>query len=57
MWGGRIRGTIRIGPLTLHDPEVSFLGDIANIGLPLIRQVTLVLDPAGKRSWVLPARP
>ncbi|WP_066711708.1 MULTISPECIES: aspartyl protease family protein [Sphingomonas] len=57
VWGGRIRGTIRIGPLTLHDPEVSFLGDIANIGLPLIRQVTLVLDPAGKRSWVLPARP
>lgn len=55
VYGGRIRGTIRIGPLTLENPEVTFLGDLANIGLPIIRQVTLVLDPAEKRNWVLGA--
>jgi hypothetical protein len=53
VWGGRIRGSIRIGPVVLENPNVTFLGDLANIGLPVIRQVTLVLDPAEKRSWVL----
>ena len=55
VFGGRIRGTIHIGPLTLENPEVTFLGDLANIGLPIIRQVTLVLDPAEKRNWVMAA--
>lgn len=54
VFGGRIKGRVRIGPVTLDDPEVSFLGDLANIGLPVIRQMTLVLDPANQRSWVLP---
>lgn len=55
VYGGKIRGTIRIGPVTLQDPDVTFLGDRANIGLPVIRQVTLVIDPAGNRNWTLPA--
>jgi len=55
VYGGRIRGTIHIGPLTLENPDVTFLGDLANIGLPIIRQVTLVLDPAEKRNWVIAA--
>jgi hypothetical protein len=55
VFGGRIRGTIHIGPLTLDNPDVTFLGDLANIGLPIIRQVTLVLDPAEKRNWVMAA--
>jgi hypothetical protein len=53
VYGGRIRGTIHIGPVTLENPEVTFLGELANIGLPVIRQVTLVIDPMEKRSWVL----
>jgi hypothetical protein len=53
VYGGRIRGTIRIGPITLDNQEVTFLGDLANIGLPIIRQVKLVLDPAQKRNWVM----
>ena len=53
VYGGRIRGTIRIGPVVLDNPDVTFLGDLANIGLPVIRQVTLVIDAAADRNWVL----
>lgn len=53
--GGRIKGTIKIGPLILNNPEVAFLGTITNIGLPIIRQITLVIDAAADRNWVLPA--
>ena len=53
VYGGRVRGTIRIGPVTLENPDVTFLGDLANIGLPVIRRVTLVIDPAADRNWVL----
>lgn len=55
VYGGRVRGTIKIGPVTLENPDVSFLGELANIGLPIIRQVTLVIDAAADRNWVLPA--
>jgi predicted aspartyl protease len=53
VYGGRIRGTIRVGPIELDNPEVTFLGDLANLGLPVIRQIVLVIDPAQKRNWVL----
>lgn len=55
VYGGRIRGTIKIGPVVLENPQVTFLGDLANIGLPVIRQVTLVIDPVADRNWVLPS--
>ena len=57
VYGGQIRGPVRIGPITLDNPHVTFLGDITNVGLPVIRRVTLLLDPAGKRSWLLPLAP
>ncbi|RZJ02280.1 MAG: hypothetical protein EON89_15615, partial [Brevundimonas sp.] len=53
VYGGQIRGVIRIGPVTLENPHVAFLGDLANIGLPVIRQITLVMDPEHDRSWVV----
>ncbi|WP_404373448.1 aspartyl protease family protein [Sphingomonas sp. MMS24-J45] len=58
-YGGQIKGTIKIGPVTLENPKVAFLGTLANIGLPIIRRVTLVIDPSADRNWVLPpgARP
>lgn len=55
VYGGRIRGKIRIGPIELVNPKVTFLGELANIGLPIIRQVTLVIDAGSQRNWVLPA--
>jgi hypothetical protein len=54
VYGGQIKGTIKIGPVTLENPDVSFLGNIANIGLPIIRQITLVIDAAADRAWVMP---
>ena len=54
VWGGELRGDVTIGPVVLHNPLIAFLGDRANIGLPVIRQLTLVIDPAAKRSWILP---
>ncbi len=53
VYGGRIKGTVRIGPVVLENPEVTFLGDIANIGLPIIRKLTLVIDAEADRNWVL----
>lgn len=53
VYGGRLRGCVQIGPVRLENPVVAFLGETTNIGLPVIRQLTLVLDPAGQRSWTL----
>lgn len=57
VWGGELRGDVTIGPVVLHNPQIAFLGSRANIGLPVIRQLTLVIDPSAKRSWVLPPVP
>ena len=56
--GGQIDGDVIIGPLTLHDPEVTFSseGEGANVGFPIASALTIVLDPAKKRSWVLDPR-
>jgi hypothetical protein len=51
--GGDVAGPVRIGPYTLRDPQVSFVDTVINIGFPTIRHLTIVLDPANKRSWVL----
>lgn len=58
VYGGQLDGDVQIGPLRLKDPQVSFIGAAgngpgANIGYKLMRQMTLVMDPAGQRSWVL----
>jgi predicted aspartyl protease len=53
VYGAQIRGVIRIGSVTLENPHVTFLGDLANIGLPVIRQITLVMDPENNLSWAL----
>ena len=51
--GGRIEGPVKIGPITLDSPDVVFLGDVANVGLPVIRRGRLLLDSANHRSWFL----
>jgi hypothetical protein len=53
VYRARLRGTVRIGPLTLDNPEVDFFGNDTIIGLPLLRQMRVVLDPEARRSWVL----
>jgi hypothetical protein len=53
---GRIRGTVRVGALTLENPEVRFMEglDRVNVGMLALRGVTVILDPAERRSWVVP---
>jgi predicted aspartyl protease len=53
--GATIRGTVRIGPLTLLNPNVVFLEGLQriNVGMGVLRGVTIVLDPAGRRSWLV----
>jgi hypothetical protein len=53
VYGARLRGTVRIGPVTLVDPDVEFFGNDTIVGLPILRQMIVVLDPEGRRSWVL----
>jgi len=54
---GRIRGIVRVGPLTLENPEARFIEGLqrVNVGMAVLRGSTLVLDPAERRSWLVPA--
>ena len=53
--GGELAGSLVVGSYELPGPDVTFFaqGSGANIGFPVIRHLTIVLDPANKRSWVL----
>ena len=50
-----IRGTVRIGPLTLSNLDVLFVEGqpMPNVGFRILKQLTVVLDPAERRDWVL----
>jgi len=52
----QLEGAIRIGPLTLQNPDITFVdgAEFANIGFPVLRNAVIVLDPEVHRSWVLP---
>jgi hypothetical protein len=51
--GGELAGSVEIGPYSLQDPDVAFFDTVINVGYPVIRKLTVVLDPANKRTWVL----
>lgn len=53
VYGARLRGTVRIGSLTLVNPDINFYGSDTVVGLPILRQMIVVLDPEARRSWVL----
>jgi hypothetical protein len=55
LFEGRIRGTVRVGPLTFENPEVRFMDGLnrVNVGMTALRGMTLVLDPAERRSWLV----
>lgn len=52
---GRIRGTVRIGPLVFENPEVRFMEGLqrVNVGMQALRGLTVVIDPAERRSWLV----
>lgn len=51
--GGQLAGSVDVGPYSVKDPSVAFFDTVINVGFPIIRKLTVVLDPANKRSWVL----
>lgn len=51
--GGELAGSVELGPYSVKDPAVAFFDTVINVGFPIIRQLTVVLDPANKRTWVL----
>ncbi|MGA9342723.1 MAG: aspartyl protease family protein [Rhodanobacteraceae bacterium] len=53
-----LNGVVHVGPLALTDPQVLFvegIPSIGNVGFQVLKNLTLVLDPQGQRSWLLPA--
>ena len=53
IFGGELAGSAEIGPYSLTAPAVAFFDTVINVGFPIIRNLTIVLDPANKRTWVL----
>ncbi|GAM97590.1 hypothetical protein U91I_01217 [alpha proteobacterium U9-1i] len=49
----QLRGQVRVGPLTLTDPEIGLIEGLPflNVGMGLLNQMTITLDPAERRIW------
>jgi Aspartyl protease len=49
----RLKGSLRIANVTLEQPEIRFMaGGRPNIGLPILRRLSVVYDHSGSRSWI-----
>ncbi len=56
LFRARLKGVVRIGPLTIKRPNILFIaGGQPNVGLPIARQLVVVFDPSEKRSWLIAA--
>ena len=53
VYGGRLTVPMTVGGMSVEHARVLFKKDgIPNIGLPLIRTGTMVLDPSAQRDWI-----
>ena len=51
-----LKGSMKIGDAVLDRPEIRFMaGGRPNVGLPILKKLTLVIDPSSQRDWVLSA--
>ncbi len=51
-----LKGALKIGGVTVDEPEIRFIaGGTPNVGLPILRKLTVVMDPSEGRDWVLSA--
>lgn len=49
----RLTGSLRIGDVIVVKPQIYFMdGGRPNIGLPVLRRITVVYDHGGSRSWI-----
>ena len=55
LMGARIQGQVRVGPVLLDSPRVVFMDGLprVNIGMGVLRNLRIVIDPAERRSWLL----
>lgn len=51
--GGTLDGEVKIGGLTLSGLDVIFVGLLPNVGLPILRRLKLLIDPAAQACWLL----
>jgi predicted aspartyl protease len=56
IYSATLNGVVQVGPLSVTNPEVRFMDGIphGNIGMELLRQLNITLDPAERRLWVAP---
>lgn len=56
IYTGHLRGVAVIGPLRIANPEIRFVpgADRLNIGLPLLRQLQITLDPERRLTHIEP---
>ncbi len=49
-----LNGQIQVGPLRIDNPIVAFMDDFnhANVGMEILRQLNITLDPAEHRLWL-----
>ena len=50
----RLQGVVQVGPLTLENPEINLIEGMPylNVGMGLLSEMIITLDPAESRSWV-----
>ncbi len=54
----RLKGTVRIAAVTLEQPEIRFMeGGRPNIGLPILRRLSVIYDHSGSQSWIVSKAP
>lgn len=58
IFAARLKGVVRIASATLVQPQIYFMeGGRPNIGLPILRKLSVVYDHSGSRSWILTTEP
>jgi len=58
IFSAHLKRTAKLGSVTLDQPEIIFMaGGKPNVGLPILRKLTIVMDPTEGRDWVLSADP
>lgn len=52
-YAAQLRGVVHVGPLTLENPEIGLIDGLPylNIGMGLLSEMVITLDPAERRSW------
>ncbi|MES1156378.1 MAG: aspartyl protease family protein [Alphaproteobacteria bacterium] len=54
IYRGTLNGSAQVGPLALSNPTLMFMEGLphGNVGMELLRQLVVTLDPAERRLWI-----